>query len=54
MKPLDRVTINKENLLDEILDICKQHKEEKRALAFAFLIYDFKDAAIHKVLKDED
>ena len=39
---------------ETIQDICKQHKEEQRALAFAFIIHNFKDPQLNKVLSDED
>lgn len=34
-------------------DICKEHEREGRAKAFAFVFYDFTDAAIRKILKDK-
>ncbi|WPU92487.1 hypothetical protein SNE25_24475 [Mucilaginibacter sabulilitoris] len=36
-----------------LLTICEKHKDESRALAFAFLIYDFKDHTVNKILKDK-
>lgn len=35
-----------------IIDLCETHREENRALAFAFLIYDFENPQIFKVLED--
>jgi len=35
-----------------ITQLCERHKEEERALAFAFLIYDFVNPQIIKVLDD--
>ncbi len=37
-----------------IIELCKTHREENRALAFAFLIYDFQNPQTIKVLEDED
>jgi len=37
---------------DRFLQICEEHKNDKRALAFAFILYDFEDAHIDKVLND--
>lgn len=34
----------------EFLNICKQHKNEGRALVFAFIIYDFENAHIADIL----
>jgi hypothetical protein len=36
------------------LEICKEHKEQGRALAFAFILYDFRNPQIAKVLRDDD
>lgn len=37
-----------------ILNVCEQHKDEKRALAFAFIISDLDDPQINKILRDDD
>lgn len=37
-----------------IIELCEKHREESRALAFAFLIYDFCNPQIIKVLEDVD
>lgn len=37
-----------------IIELCEKHRGESRALAFAFLIYDFRNPQIIKVLEDED
>lgn len=37
---------------EKFIEICDSHKQEDRALAFAFILYDFKDESIRKVLKD--
>ena len=39
---------------DRFLQICNEHKEENKALAFAFILYDFENPQISKVLKDTD
>lgn len=36
-----------------LLDICKKHKKEHRALAFAFIVYDFQDYTIQKIVGDK-
>lgn len=40
------------DFLDKILEICDEHKKQKRALAFAFLIYDIEDASVRNVLEN--
>ena len=37
---------------EKFLAICRSHKENNRALAFAFILYDFEHAEIVKVLQD--
>ena len=37
-----------------ILDICRQHKEEDRALAFAFIVSDLTNPHVNKILRDHD
>lgn len=44
---------NTETLKRYILETCKSHKIERRALAFAFIIYDFEGHTIPKILKDK-
>lgn len=39
---------------EHLLEICAEHREEGRALAFAFLLYDFRIPEIAKMLRDED
>ncbi|MBI5893418.1 MAG: hypothetical protein HZB79_07190 [Deltaproteobacteria bacterium] len=39
---------------DKFIQICKEHKDQGRALAFAFIFYDFENAQISKVLQDTD
>lgn len=36
-----------------LLDTCRTHKQSKRALAFALIVYDFEDHTIGKILRDE-
>jgi len=36
----------------KFLEICESHKKSDRALAFAFILYDFENPQIAKVLKD--
>lgn len=37
-----------------IIDICENHRNDKRALAFAFILYDFENAQIFKILNDRN
>lgn len=37
---------------EEMIQICNQHRIEKRALAFAFILYDFENPQLWKVLND--
>lgn len=37
-----------------IIDICEQHRKGKRALAFAFILYDFENPQIFKILEDRN
>jgi hypothetical protein len=39
---------------DHLLKICKKHKKQQRALAFAFIVYDLEDYTIHQILKNKD
>ncbi|MBW2558753.1 MAG: hypothetical protein JRD69_08000 [Deltaproteobacteria bacterium] len=36
-----------------IIDVCEKHRKDKRALAFAFVLYDFENPQILKILNDE-
>src|ERR1043165_2039868 len=33
---------------------CNEHKRDKRALAFAFIVWDFKNASVNRILKQEE
>ena len=46
--------LNKKDFSNGIIELCEKHREESRALAFAFLIYDFRNPQIIKVLEDAD
>lgn len=39
---------------NKMIEICESHKNENRALAFAFLIYDFTNPNLWKVLNDRE
>ena len=39
---------------DEMIKICNLHRKEKRALAFAFILYDFENPHLSKVLNDRE
>jgi hypothetical protein len=53
------IALSKDGRFDEegfknyLLDICKEHKEQKRALAFAFLVYDFDDYTIQQIIENK-
>jgi len=52
------IVINKNRPFDDdsfrdyLLNICKTHQEQNRALAFAFIVYDFYDYTVSKILDD--
>jgi len=37
-----------------IIDVCEKHRSDKRALAFAFILYDFGNPQMFKILNDSD
>jgi len=37
-----------------IIDVCEKHRKENRALAFAFIIYNFENPQISKILNDKN
>ena len=39
---------------DKMIEICNSHREKNKALAFAFILYDFENPQISKVLNDEE
>ncbi|MBL4676061.1 MAG: hypothetical protein JKY70_07665 [Mucilaginibacter sp.] len=39
------------NFLRRFVTICEEHQHDQRARAFAFILYDFENTAIRKVLK---
>jgi hypothetical protein len=43
-----------EQFQKEFLLICNEHQNDGRALAFAFILYDFEHPQIAKILRDED
>lgn len=46
--------LNKDEFRSNILTLCEQHKEEKRALCFCFLFHDYSNPQIFKVLGDDN
>jgi len=38
---------------EKLIEICNSHRDANKALAFAFILYDFEDPQIHKVLNDK-
>lgn len=45
---------NEESFKEYLVDTCRKHKTEGRALAFAFIVYDFDNHTITQILKKED
>ncbi len=43
-----------EEFWDRFLEICEEHRATGRALAFAFILYDFPHPQIIKMLRDTD
>lgn len=39
---------------DKMIQICNQHRKERRALAFAFILYDFENPQLRKILNDTE
>lgn len=37
-----------------IIDLCETHRKENKALTFAFLVYDFENPQIFKIIEDEN
>ena len=48
------IDIQTGELYDNIAAICNEHRLTNRALAFAFILYNFKNPQIYKILRDED
>lgn len=44
---------DEEGFRNYLLDICRVHKEQGRALAFAFLVYDFEDYTIQQIIENK-
>ena len=42
-----------DSFLNRVDGICSEHRKERRAKAFAFIFYDFKDKAIRHILKNQ-
>lgn len=42
------------SVYETIVNICNQHKEEGRALAFAFIIHNYTSPHLNKILRDND
>ena len=45
---------NFDTFYHRFLSICEEHKQNERAMAFAFILYDFTNPQISKILKDSD
>jgi hypothetical protein len=46
--------LNTKEFSQGIIELCDKHRNETRAIAFAFLLYDFRNPQIIKVLEDRD
>ncbi|MEX2409814.1 MAG: hypothetical protein WD607_00340 [Candidatus Paceibacterota bacterium] len=46
--------LDTENFLNDIVQTSIEHKKQNRALAFAFLIYDFESPHVAKILEDKN
>jgi hypothetical protein len=42
------------NFRDHFINICVQHRQAGRARAFAFILYDFTNPSVHKILRDNE
>ena len=45
---------NLDSFRDKMILICNQHRKENRALAFAFILYDFENPHLWKILNDRE
>lgn len=43
-----------EEFKEYLLNLCEQHKIQKKALAFAFIVYDFENQTMKQTLKNKD
>ena len=50
----DNQSFDDNSFKDYLLNICKTHKDQQRALAFAFIVYDFDDYTITQILQDKN
>ena len=39
---------------DQMIEICNNHRDNKKALAFAFILYDFENPQLSQVLNNQD
>ena len=46
-------SFDNDNFRNYLLNICKEHKNQHRALAFAFLVYDFDDYTIQQIIDNQ-
>jgi hypothetical protein len=44
---------NLENFSQLLLEMCEEHHENNRAFAFAFIVYDYEDAAIQNIIENK-
>lgn len=44
---------NQKQFTKELLKLCKEHKTKNKALAFAFIVYDFEDNTIQDILEKD-
>jgi hypothetical protein len=46
--------IGHEDFERRLIEVCRDHRRDRRALIFAFLVYDFSNPGVIKVLRDAD
>ena len=46
--------LSSDTFSQSIIDVCEKHRIDSRALAFAFILYDFNNPQIFKILNDRD
>jgi len=47
------IGLSSSSFRDRFDELCREHLRSKRAKAFAFIFYDFQDAELRKILKDQ-
>lgn len=50
----NNVNANPDNLRNYIMQVCQTHRDENRALAFAFIVADLHNPHVNKILHDHN